>query len=1003
MLQASGMPLPAHILLDPGCAIRPAWAVFDRTWYLRTYPDARAICQNKPPEAALLYYLRVGARLGHGPSALFDEAWYLARNPDIAELVRAGNYASGFDHYCQHGYRSVSPHWLFDDALYADLYEDMTLENLDQHQCFGRYDHYLKSGQRERRMGQFLFDGAFYRDQAIAAGVPAEEIDAPGPYVHFLTRLGAGREELPPSIYFDPFWYVEHHPAAKAEIARGRYSAAIHHYLCSGNPEQLDPVPQFSEAFYRRRHPDIAAAIEHGLYRSGYQQFVQYGAFELRQPSAGIDLMYYRDMHERVRNDLNAGTVRDAFAHLRLIGVAEQLACCPPVQIPALDEAETRALFLKKSRAQLPIFTRRKLDFTHDGPPTLAVIMVLFNRFELTMLALSSLRDHFSGAIELVLVDNDSRDATRRIGEFVLGAKILRNKANIGFLRGCNMALAHVTAPAVLLLNNDTELAHGAVTGALARLESAENIGAVGGKIIRTNGLLQEAGSIIWNDGTTSGYLRDAAPNVAEANFMRDVDYCSAVFLLCRTALVQRLGGFDDAYAPAYFEDADLCVRMIRAGYRIVYDPTVAIHHLEFGSAASTEASMALMRRGKRIFKSRQAEFLQTRPAPSSKTSVQARSRSVRRSVLFVEDTVPLRRLGSGFVRANDIVHAIVQAGYEVHVYPINGMAQEMTGLLGDLPDGVEILYDRDFQALPEFLAERRGVYDLIWVSRTHNFKRLRPLLEQAAIDIARLPLVLDSEALATVRDAARARLLGQAFDFEAQLRKEFAGTETCRRILAVNAREAELLTAIGLRGVAQLGTARHPGPTPASFAGREGILYVGAMHQADSPNLDALEWYVSNILPALAAEMGTPPMLHVVGYTAPEIDLRAFADHPHLTLHGEINDLTPFYNSTRLFIAPTRFAAGTPYKIYETAAFGLPCVASEILVQQLGWTAAHEILSVPTNDATTFARQIALLYGSQDLWQKLRANALMRLEQENDVERFQANIEAILKSALAG
>ena len=613
------MPRPAHELLNPACAIKPAWAVFDPAWYLRRYADARAICAGKPPEAALLYYLRVGARLGHSPSALFDEQFYLARNPDIAELVRSGNYPSGFDHFCQHGHRGVSPHWLFDDALYADLYEDMTLENLDAHRCYGRYDHYLKSGQRERRMGQFLFDAMFYRAGAIEAGIDVSEIDAAGPYVHFLNRLGSGQEELAPSVYFDPFWYVEHHPGAKAEIARGRYISAIHHYLNSDVSQHLDPVPQFSEAFYRRRHPDIAAAVEQGLYRSAYQQFVQYGAFELRQPAAGIDLAYYRDMHERVRNDLNSGEIRDAFAHLRLVGLRENLAYCPPDAKPAISEAETREQFLKKARHHLALFGRRRLDFSCATAPVLSVVVVLFNRFELTMLTLSSLRDNFAGAIELILVDNDSTDDTRRISEYVLGAKILRVEQNIGFLRGCNLALAHVTAPALLFLNNDLELGHGAIASALDRLRSAEEIGAVGGKIIRTNGLLQEAGSIIWNEGTTIGYMRDAAPLAAEANFVRDVDYCSAVFLLCRTDLVLKLGGFDEAFAPAYFEDADLCVRMIGEGYRIVYDPLVTVHHLEFGSASTTEAAMALMRRGKRIFKRKHKAFLETQPAPSDK------------------------------------------------------------------------------------------------------------------------------------------------------------------------------------------------------------------------------------------------------------------------------------------------------------------------------------------------------------------------------------------------
>ena len=981
------MPLPAHQLLDPACALKPAWAVFDRAWYLRRHADARVLCHDKPPEAALLYYLRVGARLGHSPSPLFDEAFYLARNPDIAELVRAGHYQSGFDHYCQHGHRGVSPHWLFDDALYADLYEDMTLENLAQHQCYGRYDHYLRSGQRERRMGHFLFDGQYYHARAVEAGVDGAQVDLHGPYVHFLNRLGGDEEELAPSVYFDPAWYVEHYPGAKAQIARGRFIAALAHYLTCDAAENFDPLPQFSEVFYRTRHPDIAAAIEQGFYRSAYQQFVQFGAFELRQPRAEIDLVYYRDMNERVRNDLNAGEVRDAFAHLRLVGLAENLPYCPPQERPHLSEALTRALFVKKAQHSLAIFARHRLDFTPAAPPVLSVVVVVFNRFELTMLALASLRNNFAGAMELIVVDNDSTDDTRRIADYVRGAKVLRMADNVGFLRGCNAALAHVTAPALLFLNNDTELGPGAVAAALARLGGADDTGAVGGKIIRTNGLLQEAGSIIWNEGTTAGYMRDASPLAAEANFCRDADYCSAVFLLCRTELVRALGGFDEAFAPAYFEDVDLCVRIIGAGYRVVYDPAVVVHHLEFGSAATTEASMALMRRGRRIFRKKHAEFLKTQLAPSEKTLVAARGRGGRPRVLFIEDTVPLRRLGSGFVRSNDVVRSIVAAGFDVHVFPLNGAPYDVMSLFGDLPETVEVLHDRDFTMLAEFLAERRNLYDLVWVARTHNFVRVLPYLRKAGLDPARVPLVLDTEAVASNRAG-----------HGAGLQAEFAGVEVCREILAVSAAEVAQLHALGLPQASLLGTARAPAPTPNGFAQRAGLLFVAGIHQADSPNLDSLAWYLHEILPPLAALLGEAPMLHVVGYTAPGIDLSAFR-HDRIKLHGAAGELTPFYNAARVFIAPTRFAAGTPYKIYEAAACGLPCVGTELLRGQLGW--GDEMLSAPVDDAPAFARQIARLYRDEALWRALRESALARLAAENGFAAFNAKVEQVLRGAL--
>ncbi|MDR3505395.1 MAG: glycosyltransferase [Acidocella sp.] len=983
------MPLPAHEILRPDSPVKPAWAVFDTGWYLHHHEDARAVCAGKPAETALDYYLRIGTRLGHSPSPVFDELYYLEANPDIAELVRQGAYASGFDHFCQHGHRGVSPHWLFDDALYADLYEDMTLEILDAHGCYGRYDHYLRSGQRERRMGHFLFDGMFYRERALEAGITEGEIDGPGPYVHFLATLGGGGDELATSIYFDPAWYVEHHPGAKADILRGRYSAAIQHYLTNPAPEAFDPVPQFSERFYRRRYPDIAAAIEAGLYRNAYQQFVQYGCFELRQPSPDIDLAYYRDMHERVRNDLNAGAVRDAFAHLRLIGLRESLAYCPPEAPPALDESGTREAFLKKSRADLALFARQQLDFSFAGVPEVSVILVAHNRFELTMRALASLRQNFVGSIELIVVDNASTDDTRRIGSYVRGARLLRSEQNLGFLRAANLALAHVSAPALLYLNNDVELGFGAVAAALRRLQSAGDIGAVGAKIIRSNGLLQEAGSIIWNEGTTTGYLRDAPPLTPEANFVRDVDYCSAVFLLCRSVLVKTLGGFDEDFAPAYYEDADLCVRMIGAGYRVVYDPAVTLEHMEFGSAPTTEASMALMRRGRRIFRTKHTAFLQGQYAPGPQNLITARSRSQKPRVLFIEDTVPLRRLGSGFVRSNDIVHAIAAAGYEVHVFPINGAPYDYMSLYGELPECAEVLAGQDFMTLPEFLAERREVYDLLWVARTHNLDRVLPLLEQAKISA---PIILDTEAIASARDALRS----QAFDFAEAFAAEFASAGVAAMVLAVNESEARLLAASGLAAnVAVLGTARSPTPTPRGFAERGGMLFVGAVHQADSPNFDALRWYVQDIYPALAEIMGKAPVLHVAGHVARGVGLEGITEHPGICWHGELDDLAGLYDASRLFIAPTRFAAGTPYKIYEAASFGLPCVVTPLLATQLGWAGGRELLAA--NDPRGFARQIARLYRDEALWTALRHNALARLEREHRPEDFAVRVREIL------
>jgi hypothetical protein len=306
------------------------------------------------------------------------------------------------------------------------------------------------------------------------------------------------------------------------------------------------------------------------------------------------------------------------------------------------------------------------------------------------------------------------------------------------------------------------------------------------------------------------------------------------------------------------------------------------------------------------------------------------------------------------------------------------------------LPETVEVLADQEFTQIETFIAERGRIYDLIWVSRTHNLVRMLPFLKNV-----KARLVLDSEAVAANREAAKAALHGEAFDLTEAVKAEFASIPKSTRIVAVSAKEASQIKAAGYKHVSVLGTARAPALTAPGFAARADLLFVGAIHQNNSPNLDSLRWYVDEILPALTRDLGEAPVLHVAGHVAKNVvfDLA----HPRVNLHGEVSDLTPLYGQCRLFIAPTRFAAGTPYKLYEAASYGVPIVATELLAKQLGWGEA--LLSAPVDDAQTFARQIALLYEDEALWAELRDNAARRLQAENDPGAFAAEVAAILSA----
>ncbi|HEX3993640.1 MAG TPA: glycosyltransferase, partial [Acetobacteraceae bacterium] len=567
-----------------------------------------------------------------------------------------------------------------------------------------------------------------------------------------------------------------------------------------------------------------------------------------------------------------------------------------------------------------------------------------------------------------------------------------------------NAALQFATGGVVLYLNNDAELAPGAIAAALHRLETDPKVGAVGGLILRTNGLVQEAGNIIYCDGSTLGYGRDATPLTPEMNFSRDVEFCSGVFLMARRSLLNQLGGFDEAFVPAYYEDADLCLRIRQAGYRVIYDPAVVVHHLEYGSAVSNRASEAAIGRARQIFAEKHAAYVSGRPPRDERRQVFDRMADThRKRLLFVEDTVPLRMIGSGFVRSNDIVREMASLAYAITVYPINGCPFDLASVYSDMPDGVEVMHDCSTEQFQAFLALRRGYYDTIWVARTHNLGTVRAALEQVSLDpetgepAGMPPVVLDTEAIASLRACGQAGLTGQSFDLDTAIRSELRDGRFCSTIVATNDLEASVLRDLEFPNVVVIGHVREPRATLLPFPQRAGMLFVGAIHRMDSPNYDGLCWFIDEVVPLIERELAWETRLTVVGYTGAEVSLDRFRDHPRVTLRGSVSDLEPLYDQHRVFVAPTRFAAGMPYKVHEAASFGLPVVATELLRRQLGWTDGNELLAAEATDPAAFARHVVALQRDEGLWHCLRDSALHRLHRDNNRADYAAAISGVL------
>lgn len=575
------------------------------------------------------------------------------------------------------------------------------------------------------------------------------------------------------------------------------------------------------------------------------------------------------------------------------------------------------------------------LEFSRQDNPDVSIIIPVYNEFNYTYKCLKSILECTKDiSYEIIIADDNSTDLTRHIEEIALNINRITNSVNLRFLKNCNNAAEYAKGEYILFLNNDTQVEENWLFYLIETMEKDNKIGLVGPKLIFPDGHLQEAGGIIWRDGSAWNFGNRENPEAAEYNYIKEVDFISGACIMIRKEIWNEIGGFDEQFAPAYYEDVDLAFAVRKRGLKVVYQPLSKVVHFEGISngtdIANGQKSYQVANQQK--FHDKWKETLQKENFDNGTEVYVAKDRSrFRKHILVIDHYVPHFDKDAGGRGTFMYLKLFVEMGMHVTFIGDNFFKHEpYTTLLNQ--EGIEVLYGGYYLNNYETWIKQNGRhFDYVYLQRPHIAIKYIDIVKK----YTSAKIIYYDVDLCHIREMRQYEITKDESLIESAKKWKEIEFELIKKsdvVHVVGTYEEEYLNKEfpnkPIRNIPLYIYSDIKHDVNKNFDQRKNLLFVGGF--GHPPNEDAVMWFAKEVFPQVLKKY--PDILwYIVGSKPPEKVQQLACKN--IIVKGFVADeeLDRLYNECRLDIVPLRYGAGVKGKVIEAVYNQIPLITTTI------------------------------------------------------------------------